>query len=72
MFPQPDLLDDLAPRPSQIAKSAAAIEGLLVLAFEEQWVVRIEYISQKGRTVQVNAVIGDLNQTHVTIGVLPA
>ena len=70
-YPQSDLLDDLAPRPSKIAKTAVAIDGLLTLACDEQWLVRIEYVSQKGRIQQVNAMVGDLDGSHVTVGVLP-
>ena len=58
-------------RPQAIARSRTAILDLLDEAFEQDWVVRLEYLDQRGQIQLFNATVFRMDGAHVVVGTLP-
>ncbi len=58
---------DELPRPVAIVKDPAGIRDLLQQAYDENWLVRIEYTNGEGRPDQVNAALVHIDRRQATV-----
>lgn len=58
-------------RPTEIAKGARAAADLLELADDQEWMVRLSYITAQGKQVELSAAVTGVAHKYVTVDRLP-
>ncbi|MGH9062855.1 MAG: helicase-associated domain-containing protein [Acidimicrobiales bacterium] len=63
--------DEEPRRPTAIARGRQAVRGVLELACDEEWMVRLAFTSGRGRTIQLSASVLALERDDVLMECLP-